>query len=182
MIDIGKIKVKNKYTEVTLGEFDRIITSFANTEDLLVEKYIEILLILGVTNNEIETLSIDDLNKFIRGFLKSHIKMGISQKIEIEGEVFKAYEGEKYDISVKDLWQIEKHVKKNKTLSLLKSCAIIYKSQTSITPPYDEEEIERKSQIFGNQPIYEFYGLCAYICLRMGQKITLLNEAANEVH
>jgi hypothetical protein len=183
MILIQNTEVKSLISELSFREFQDCLTILGDQEKEMIERYLEILTRLGVPDEELNKITIEDLIPFVNVFGKEKFeKTSIPQKITINDIVYKIHDSENYKISVKDLWQIEKQVKKDENIDLIKAISIIAKQEDVESKwHYNESHLFNKAKIFEAQSVTVFLPLIFHIGIELGEKIMLLNGTPTTV-
>jgi hypothetical protein len=181
MILIKNKEVKNLISEMTLEEFEKCLHFLNNEEKEVIERYFDVLQVLGMTEEEVSAMTIEELTDFVKVFAKEEFQKGdIPQEIEIDGVIYKIHEGE-FKILAKDLWQIEKIMKRTGKFCISKSLGVILKRKdVELSWNYNDAHIASKAKSFDTQSVTLFLPLIFKISLELGEKIMLLNEARRE--
>lgn len=182
MIEIKKQPIKNLISEMTVEEFQKCTNIMSDDDKEYVERYMEIMSVLGASDDLITSLDIDTLCDFVKVFAKDMPEENtIPHKIEVEGVVYKIYEGAEYKMPIKDVWQIEKSIKREGRFNFGKALAIICKEEgLSHDQYYTDITLLNKEEIFSRQNITKFLPLIHYVITQLGVKVKILlqNEAS----
>jgi hypothetical protein len=183
MIQIKEQPVKNLISEMTFKEFHECLTILGDQEKEMIERYMEVLKALGVSEELLNQLTIDDLIPFVQNLgTDKFTDKTIPHEIVCGDKTYTIHNNDKYRISIKDLWQIEKHIKKTGKLDLIKTVAIILKDQN--TPAefvYSEAHIFEKMENIANENVAVFLPLIAHVTVELGEKILLLNASTDNL-
>lgn len=117
MIEVVKngktYRVKSEPNEITLTDFDKFVEIFEDKDRNDVDKYIEISKVFGLPNEVANSLGAISVIKLVNAFLKSRAKVEMKRTIEIDGDVFEAFEeGEQFELSASQLSKIANIYKK----------------------------------------------------------------------
>lgn len=177
MITIKDFPVKNQMSEMTLLDFYSTSSILGNEDEQMTTRYLKVLEYLGCPKEIVDLVTIDDLIEFVQNFCKETFeKSEVPRSMVIEGAVYKIYDGEEFIMGAKDLAQIEKSVKKEGALNIIKALSIILKRE-GVVSHYEEEHLKNKEEILSKQPIVPFLPLIIALTINVGQKIVKLNAA-----
>jgi hypothetical protein len=180
MIEIKGEKIKTDLSEMTLGEFQACVDILSQENTATTSKYLNVLEVLGASDDLIWEITLDELIPFVQEFTKAEVpNVPIPAFCVINDKIFDIWSGEgQFDIKAKDFYHIEKATKANKTLSVLNACAVILKERGVDTKSHnDSKEIEKKVGLLKDQPVSFFYGIIALLTIRLGQQIQNLIKA-----
>lgn len=141
--------IKNKLNEMTIGEYEKV-TEILNNEKLdYIDKWIEVLILLGLSEDVIDTFGISEFTQIIKGFqLAGDVEKEIQQTITLNDKPFNSFTENDFKITVKEMAMIENVIKKKPTRYLGDVLAILYKSpDADRTINYDKSHIKFKAEL-----------------------------------
>lgn len=172
MIDIKGFSLKNSLNEFTIDEFEKV-TAILNREDYdNIEKYIQALLYLGLPEEILDELNDDEFFEIIKAFTFTEELGELTPRIIIDGYHYVAYEGETFNLKIKDLSLIEKAVIQKPEAYLSRAMAIIFKrDDLTRVEHYTEAHIVEKTKLFKKQNASLAYPYLLHITQKLKQKI-----------
>jgi hypothetical protein len=178
MIVIRNTQIKTTFPELSFREFQDCLNILGDEEKETLEKYLDLLARLGLPPEELSEITIDDLLPFVEVFGKDKLeKTIIPKEIEIDSVIYSIYNSETYKISIKDLWQIEKQIKKDGKIDLIKAISIIAKQKDIESKwHYNDAHLFNKAKIFEEQSVSIFLPLIFHLSIELGEKILKLHE------
>jgi hypothetical protein len=143
--------IKQKVNEFTIGEFEQITNILNNSELDELEKYYEIFIVTGLSEEILEELEIKKFLELIRLFLEeSEFNFSNLEKVKefsINNRIYRAYEDE-FKLKVKEMKLIEKYIKKNEKQTLSYILAILFKDiELTENEHYVEAHINHKANL-----------------------------------
>lgn len=143
----NKYSVKNLISELNLEEFSRLNNIISYEEDDNISKWCKVLEYLGLKEEFIDMLSIDDLSQYINNAFKDKVTGVVNNQIVIDGYTYECkMNNNKPDISVIDLKWIEKMLQKGPSYLI----AVIFKrTDLSKKEHFDRSHIYHKAYIIG---------------------------------
>ncbi len=176
MIQIKGISIKNLLSEYTLKEFQDISDIMNNAELEYIEKYIDILTYLGITDDVLDELTDDDLFDAIKELTRENdLDLALTKELEINGKTYVAYE-DSFKLKAKDLALIEKWAKVGGSSYITKSIAVIFKEK-GVSDHYNPQYLESKFKQFENVKMNLVYGYIGHIIEKIVKKIEILYGA-----
>lgn len=168
--------LRNNLDEITIPEFEKICLSMTLDADDYFDRYINIFSVIGMTTEDIETISPNEFVDLIKKFDITKWENTIFQKeIVADGRTFEAYRGDKFILSIRDLAKIEKYIKNDKEKYLGEILAVIYKD-TSVSKElwYNDKHIATKAELFREHIKADV--VLPYINLILNDVMVKLNE------
>ena len=148
MITFKEYQLKNSLHEFTIEEYEKVTEILSNEELVNIEKYIDILLCLGLPENVLDEMTDDEFFNIINSFTFS-IKSGMAPSIEIEGYEYVAYTEDTFKLKVKDLSLIEKAIVDTPNNYLSRAMAVIFKrADLTRVEHYSEAHLKEKTKLF----------------------------------
>lgn len=145
-----KYTIKNKLSELTINEYEDI-QSLINLDDSeYFEKYIEVIIYLGVPREVANDMNVDNLLDFIKVLENTKIK-GFKKTIELGGHKFSAIDSrEKYPtITPRAIKLIEKAMKTNQYKNVAEILSILFKRvDIDDVEHYSPEHLKYKANLF----------------------------------
>ena len=116
------------------------------------EKQIKIFEFLGVPDIWDE-LSVNELKGYINEFNDvPKMEFDYIKEVEIDGYTYRAFEGEEFVLTAKDLSYLEKKLKPNEVDVAYMLAVLFKRTDLSKTEHYSEAHIKQKAKLFENQP------------------------------
>ena len=95
--------LRNTPDELTITEFE-YVSSIINNEELdYIDKYMQIFIYLGLPKELVDDLDGKSFLNVTRHFHNYQHSVNLINQIEIDGYIYKAFDGDKYKPKVKDL-------------------------------------------------------------------------------
>jgi hypothetical protein len=138
--------IKNNISELSLGEFSKLNTVLTDETNDNVLRWCNVLELLGLPEEVIDELSINELSTYIQNAFKDNVGDNINPIIEIDGYTYECkMDGDVPKINVNDLKWIEKMIERGPNHLI----AVIFK-RTDLTKKehFDKSHIELKSKLF----------------------------------
>lgn len=135
-------ELKNELQELTIGEFEHVCTIHAK-ETTLNEKIIEILIHMGIPENVIEEMDINDFNAIVKELNYDSTNTTLLNKFEHNGIEYVNNE-DKFKLSVRQNMLIEEYIIKNNIHYMAEVLAVLYNDK-------DNTSIAVKTNIFRNE-------------------------------
>lgn len=171
MIKIKDYEIRNRLDELTIGEFQKISSIHADMGLSYVEKQIKVFEALGVPDIWDEVTA-KELKEFIKVFNEVPKRdFEFVKEVEIDGYVYRAYDGDEFELSAKDLGLIEKRTTKAGSDIPYIMAVIFKRTDLDKQEHYAEAHIKHKAKLFAEQP--------AEICVRYINHIG--REASNMI-
>jgi len=153
MIKIKEYEVKNSIEELTIEQFEEVSRI---TNDLgldYVEKQLKLFSFLGVPEEVLDALTIPELKEAVKEFNDvPNKKYPFVQELEIDGYIYKAYEGEDFIINAKDFSLIEKKIKKQESYISYLMAVIFKRTDLTKTEHYESAHLKLKEKLFRKLP------------------------------
>jgi hypothetical protein len=176
MVKIREYEMKSSLTEWTIGEYEHIVRILSNDDDDFIDKYIKVLEALGVPDAILNDLNDDEFFEVISNILDNNMDKTYLKEFELGGYTYRAYEGDEYKLSVRDMAKIE-NVIKTEGDKLSKILAVIFKRvDLSNTEHYDKSHLEYKSKLFKELRADIVIPYILLIEEKMVKKLVYLNE------
>lgn len=153
MIKVKDYDVRNSIEELTINEFQEI-SKITNDVGLdYVEKQLKLFNYLGVPEDVLDGLTIPELKQAVKDFNDVPAKeYPFVQDLEIEGYNYRAYEGEDFILTAKDLALIEKKVKKGESHIAYLMAVIFKRTDLTKSEHYAEAHLKQKEKLFKDLP------------------------------
>jgi hypothetical protein len=172
MYIINGDNIKTQLHEMTVADLEQAL-EILNKQDLLpIEKYIDVIELLGASQATLDQMSNDTLFEIIQDFNRARSGEGITalpRTFTDNGILYEAYpEGEEFTIRVKQLAMIER------VLSMPGGwysgiLAVLFKRpEHSIREHFEEVNVKNRIKLFRQQPADVFFG---YV-IRVNESIT----------
>ncbi len=116
--------LKNSIKELTVGEFEEVLI-ILNKEDNVINKWFEIFILLGLTEQIINHINLDEFKILVREFEFNTSNSLIKKSIKLNGIEYKAY-NKKFILTVKDIIMIENYILINPNKYIAEVIAILY--------------------------------------------------------
>lgn len=148
------IKLYEKLSEVLESKVkDNAENKTGFKYESVIDKYLDVLELLGLPESEINELTQEEFKKAVIDFNKpTKVNYKMVNKIELNGRVYKAFEGKKFMLNVKDGALIEKYARQNPTRYVAEMLAVIFKDESLTNNEHRENaHIKHKANIFRNE-------------------------------
>lgn len=178
MIKIKDFELKSELNEFTLFELDTI-TKILNDDKLdYIDKYLSIFELLNMPEDILDNLSNDELFDTIKNFIADrNVNNNLTKEIEIDGYIYKAYDGDEFILKAKDVAKIENLTKQSGYFSFLEAIAVIFKREDlSKTEHYEPAHIKYKMKLFKDIDASLVYPYLIYITEKLSKKIEILYD------
>lgn len=159
MIKIRGIELKNQLDEITIKEYEHIISILNDKKKATIDKYLDIIVVCGLKDDNIlYEITFDELKEFIHSLNIEINQWELTQSIEINNRTYVSYKPDTiFKISAYDTGKIESVIKKNGMKYILESIAILFKDdQLTYKEHYDSEHIKHKMILFSSTPAIVF--------------------------
>ena len=101
-------EVRNKLTEISIEEFEYINFILQKEDGLdLCYKYLDIFEMLGVSEKVIDNIDLDTFAEVVSKLEFHNLDFELKKEIEIDGIIYKLYDGEKFNPKMKELKESE---------------------------------------------------------------------------
>lgn len=117
-------KIKNSIKELTIGEFEDILIIF-NKENNIVEKWFEVFKLLGMTEEILLNIDINEFKSIVREFDFNTSNIKIKKTIKLNGVEYKSYDSS-FKLIVKNVLMIEDYLLVNQNKYIAEVIAILY--------------------------------------------------------
>lgn len=137
-------------SEITVGDFEKIISTLNDKATETLSRYAIVFHILGLPKAVIEEMELEELGSLIKTFTE-HSAVAPSEMqhmVEINGDVYRAYDGETFRIKVKDMKAIEKCIGQGKTWIADMLSVLFKKDGLNDAEHYDKNHIAHKADLF----------------------------------
>lgn len=141
--------VKSNVNELTIAEYEKISNINAKSDVDTIDKWFKILIELGLPNDVIDDIDVDELVNIISELDLSEIEIEYKNEIEIDGYKYicELKEDGTPKITGRIFKELEKAVKKDNYISII--MAILFKREDlTINEHYNSEHIEYKAKLF----------------------------------
>lgn len=158
MINIRGINLKNSVTELTIQEYEKITIALNKDVDD-VEKYLDVIVICGMVDEEILTkITFSELFEFIKSLANEDegvLKGTLINEIEVANRVYRCDVNTIDDILAQDTSLLIKAMKKNNVKYILEMMAILFKDvELTRKEHYAPAHIKHKMAMFADLPAY----------------------------
>ena len=116
--------LKNSVKELTVGEFEDILI-ILNKEDNVINKWFEIFIRLGLSEEVINNIGLDEFKIIIREFNFNTSNIVIKKSIKINGSEYKCFNS-RFKLTVKNIIMIENYILINPNKYIAEVIAILY--------------------------------------------------------
>ena len=142
-------QLRNKLSEIKVLEFEQILYILNNESDFF-DKYINIFSVLGMSTEDIETITPKEFIKITKEFnISDWNSTEFIREVTVDGKKYQSFTGDKFVLSIRDLAKIEKYIKLDKKFFFGELLAIIYKDHSvSKELWYTESTIKDKAKLF----------------------------------
>jgi hypothetical protein len=143
-------ELRNEAKEVRLSEFNKIHNILSLDKTGHFEKYTEVFKVLGVPEDVIDGMSIEEFVELVKMFNDiSQTKENPVQSFEIDGYTYTAYTGEKFEFTAKDLVMLERGFKQGVGSVPAFVLAVIFKREDLTKKEhFDTAHINHKAKLF----------------------------------
>lgn len=177
MIKIRDYEIKSSLTEWTIGEYENIITILSDDKLDFIDKYIKVLELLGLPDEVLDKLGDDEFFEIVQNILDNNIDNNFKKEFELHGYTYRAYEGDEYKLSVRDMAKIENIIKSD-DVKLSRILAVIFKREDlTNTEHYDKAHLDYKAKIFKELNADIVIPYILLIEKKMVKKLVYLNES-----
>lgn len=141
--------IKNKLSEYTIGEFEKICKILNNTDNSNIDNWAKVFVILGLPSTVVDECDIESFLALIKNIsLTDDISNEIVKEITVEDKIYIAYD-DKFKLTVKETGLIESYIKKNNEVYLADMLAVIYKNpEIDKSLHYDKSHLNYKAELF----------------------------------
>jgi hypothetical protein len=143
--------VKSEIEELSLQEYESITNILSDESKLPFEKYIDVLVYLGVEEDDADNMNMKALVEFAKNFSEGKIEFKMKPEIEIAGDVYIGIEDglEEPKITPKVVKLVEKIMaKKNKGYMSEILAVMLKKESLTKNEHYEPAHIKYKAKIF----------------------------------
>jgi len=139
--------IKNSIKELNIDEFENIFMIF-NNKDNIIDKWFSILRYLGLTEEIINNISLDEFKDIIHQFDFNTCKNDIQKYIYLNGEEYSSFD-DKFILTVKNVLLIEDYITINPNKYLAEVIAILYTNDTE--KELTHKQIKDKAELIRKQ-------------------------------
>lgn len=189
MITIRNTELKNELTEFTVLEFEKIMV-LQNDKDIeVIDLLLETIIIAGMKDetvlSELTFVELQEFEKSLKIGTKETVKeYTFTKEIEINGNIYRSFEGEGFTPLAKDMALIEKAIKKNNIKYIVETMAILFKDiRLTKNEHYDNNHIKYKMDLFKDLPAIIVLPFIMFIVENILNKINNneTNDLKNEI-
>jgi hypothetical protein len=179
MIEIKGVQIPTQIEDFTIEQFESVTKILNDQDTTIIERYIDALYALKLSDDFLNDLSDDDLFEIIKSFQDKteDFKMLLHRTLEVGGFIYEAYaEGEEFSLKAKDLVFIEKSLgDKNNFFSGV--LAIVFKrSDLGNKEHYTSAHVKHKTSLFKTLNARDYYPYIIWISQKLNEKIKTINE------
>lgn len=172
MIKIKNFELRTTINEMTIGEFERISNIMSDPDLLQIEKYIEVLEVLGTPEEIINDLDDEDLFRIIKSFGEYEYNNILSSTVVAkDGYTYVAYEGPEFKLKALDMVKIEKAFKTNKNVFSTIIATIFKRSDLTSKEHYTDAHIKHKQSIVRDWNAGDFYSYIVYLTEKLNNNL-----------
>lgn len=182
MIDIKfnneNYNVKNNLNELTIKEFEEICKILNGKTENTIDKWIKILIYLGLSEDCIDNFDLADFIKVIKEFnLTSVDNPQIVKEFILNNITYRAYDTE-LRLTVKETALIETFINKNDNRYLGELIAVIYKNvDADRSINYDKSHIHFKAELFRKELKADIVlPIISYLSKKLIKDLTVMTE------
>lgn len=154
MIDINingqSRQIKGHLEEISVREFEQLCKIVLEEREDILDKHLDIFSVLGMSETDVDLITPDEFLDVVKKFteIDKGVK-GFQKEIVLNGKTFRAFEGNDFILSVRDLARIEKYIKLKNGCFIGEMLAVVYKD-TSLSKEenYKPEYLAFKSELF----------------------------------
>lgn len=184
MIEIKGTQIPTQIEDFTIEQFEIVTRILNNQEITIIERYIDVLEALKISDEFINDLTDDELFEIIKSFQNKteDFKMDLIRTLEVNGFAYEAYaENENFILKAKDLSFIEKSLSdKNNFFSGV--LAIVFKRlDLDNKEHYTPAHIKYKTTLFKSLNAREYYPYIIWISQKINEKIRSINESTESI-
>jgi hypothetical protein len=172
-------EIRTALSEMTIEEFDKISNIMNDQELMAIEKYLDIMNVLGVDDKVLEELTDTELFAIIKSFGEYEYENNLVKSVEIEGYNYVAYLGDTFSLKAKDMALIEKAIKSGKNFYANLIAIIFKREDLSNTEHWSPAHIKHKIGLFKNMQADTFYPYVIAITQRLNSRLQKNIESAN---
>jgi len=183
MITIKNHNFRTQLHEMTVKEFGEV-TAIFNDETLMnIEKYLDAISVLGISDEVINALTNDELFEIIQDFnVDAKIFDSTTQlprTITVEGITYEAFpEDGEFQIKARELALIEKAIQNRKTF-FQKLLAIVFKNPELNKEHFVEAHLRHKESLFSELNAKEYVLYLVVVSEKLSNKVVnAINSAA----
>lgn len=142
-------QLKHKPEDFLIGEYEKVSSIMNNNELDEIDKYAQLFIELGIPQEELEGMNTISFFELIKKYTSYQLEIGeFTKEIEINGRVYKSFQDE-FFLSVKDMKEIEKSIKRNPDSFIGDIMAIVFKDvELTKNEHYVDAHIKYKSKLF----------------------------------
>jgi hypothetical protein len=175
MIKIRGKEVKNRFEEMNVCEFERVSVTISDENIDYIDSYLSVLSTLGLTDDELNSVTIDDLKEFVKSFDMKIIDDVLIDKFELNGYTYTAYTDE-FVMKAKDLGLIEKRAVKTPHMFFAYAIAVLFKrDDLSNTEHYDDGHLKYKESLIGSMSVVQFLPYISLVLKKEIDKLIIIN-------
>lgn len=177
-------QLKHTADEFLIGEYERVSSIINNTELDQIDKYSQLFVELGIPQTVLDELNTIKFFEIIKSYNGYQFEVGeFTKEIEINGRTYKAFEDE-FFLSVKDMKEIEKSIKRNPDSFIGDVMAIVFKDvELTKNEHYVDAHIKHKAKLFRDNvtfdkavPFISYFSKEVIASLQMFKEIELTDE------
>jgi hypothetical protein len=142
--------VKSELSELNIQEYEDIASILSDENKSVIEKYIDVLVYLGVDVDFVESMSLKSLIEFIKVFIEGTIEMKITKSFIIDGYEYVAIEEGEDEPRITP--RVTKHIEKiitsrHKGYMSEIAAVLLKRSDLTIKEHYESSHIKHKSKL-----------------------------------
>lgn len=149
MYKIKDFEIKTSPSDMTIGEFEKVIDILNNPLLDNIEKYFNIFEYFGMPKKILDELTDNEFYELVKQYSYELEHIELIPTIEIDGYLYRSYpDGGEFKLNARDLNYIEKAIK-NEANSISKILAVIFKRQDlDNSEHYSPAHINHKAKLF----------------------------------
>lgn len=142
-------QLKHKPEDFLIGEYERVSSIMNNDELDQIDKYTQLFIELGIPQDVLEELNTIKFFEIIKSYTSYQLEIGeFTKEIEINGRLYKSFDDD-FFLSVKDMKEIERSIKRNPDSFIGDIMAIVFKDvELTKNEHFVDAHIKHKSKLF----------------------------------
>jgi len=154
MIDLNfpnkTYSVKSELSELNIQDYEDIAVILSDESKYVIERYIDVLVYLGVDVDDVESMSLKSLIEFIKLFIEGTIEMKIKKSFVIDGYEYVAIEEGEDEPRITP--KVTKHIEKiitNRHKGYMSEIAAVLLKRSDLTNKehYETAHIKQKAKL-----------------------------------
>jgi hypothetical protein len=180
MYNYNNQNIKTQLNEMTVAELETCLEILNRQESLPIEKYIDVIQVLGASQKTLDEMTDEVLFDIIKEFNKSRTSNEMTllpRTFTDNGVTYEAYpEGQEFSIRVKQLAMLEKVLASPGDWYSGILTVLFKRPEHSMTEHFNEVNVKKRLKLFKDQPADLYFG---YI-LKVNESILKNANPAND--